>query len=245
VYAVGAIDLTRHGSGGPGCPQGVPAVHGRTGRGPRRASGDQAGAMNGGLVRTVLAGVVGVVTAVGQVPVDPGGPGAGPGSSAAGPSGAGPSGAGPSGVAAVPAPGARYSWPLLPRPPVGDVFRAPSFRYGTGHRGADLVGTAGQAVLAARAGTVVFAARLAGRGVVSIEHADGLRTTYEPVRATVAAGVRVGRGDVIGVLEAGHAGCPTEACLHWGVRRGEADYLDPLVLLRPARVRLLPEPPPV
>jgi murein DD-endopeptidase MepM/ murein hydrolase activator NlpD len=81
--------------------------------------------------------------------------------------------------------------------------------------------------------------------VVSIEHADGLRTTYEPVRATVAAGVRVGRGDVIGVLEAGHAGCPTEACLHWGVRRGEADYLDPLVLLRTARVRLLPEPPPV
>jgi murein DD-endopeptidase MepM/ murein hydrolase activator NlpD len=223
--------------------------------------------MNGGLVRALLAGVIGVVTAVGQVPVEPGGPGAEPGSSATGPSGGrapgggpagagtsgggpsapfgtGPSGAGPSRVAAVPAPGARYSWPLLPRPAVGNVFRAPSFRYGTGHRGADLVGTAGQAVLAARAGTVVFAARLAGRGVVSLEHADGLRTTYEPVRATVAAGIHVGRGDVLGVLEAGHAGCPADACLHWGVRRGEADYLDPLVLLRPARVRLLPEPPP-
>ena len=48
-------------------------------------------------------------------------------------------------------PGARYSWPLLPRPAVGNLFRAPSFRYGTGHRGADLVGAADQAVLAARA----------------------------------------------------------------------------------------------
>jgi murein DD-endopeptidase MepM/ murein hydrolase activator NlpD len=222
--------------------------------------------MNGVLVRALLAGAVGVVTAVGQVPVDPGLPGAGsagPGSSGAGPSGTAPpatgpsatgpsatgpfgtapSGTAPSGAAAVPAPGARYSWPLLPRPAVGNLFRAPSFRYGTGHRGADLVGAADQAVLAAREGTVVFAAELAGRGVVSIEHADGLRTTYEPVRATVAAGVRVGRGDVIGVLQTGHAGCPADACLHWGVRRGEADYLDPLVLLRPARVRLLPEPP--
>jgi hypothetical protein len=42
------------------------------------------------------------------------------------------------------------------------------------------------------------------------------------------------------VLEPGHAGCPAPACLHWGVRRERLEYLDPLVLLRPARVRLLP-----
>ena len=47
-------------------------------------------------------------------------------------------------------------------------------------------------------------------------------------------------GDPVGVLDPGHAGCPDTACLHWGVRRGKVDYLDPLVLLRPARLRLLP-----
>jgi hypothetical protein len=49
----------------------------------------------------------------------------------------------------------------------------------------------------------------------------------------------VARGSPIGVLTAGHAGCPVDACLHWGLRRGET-YLDPLALLRPPRVRLLP-----
>jgi murein DD-endopeptidase MepM/ murein hydrolase activator NlpD len=49
----------------------------------------------------------------------------------------------------------------------------------------------------------------------------------------------VRRGDLIGTLTSGHAGCPVQACLHWGLRRGQS-YLDPLGLLRPPRVRLLP-----
>ncbi|WP_372476843.1 M23 family metallopeptidase, partial [Pseudonocardia terrae] len=145
------------------------------------------------------------------------------------------------------APGVEYGWPLAPVPAVARPFDEPPFRYGRGHRGADLVGGVGQAVFAARDGVVVFAGPVAGRGVVSVEHTDGLRTTYEPVTGTVAVGVRVARGDPIGVLEAGHAGCPAEACLHWGVRRGvrsTSEYMDPLVLLRPRHVRLLPLPDP-
>ena len=42
----------------------------------------------------------------------------------------------------------------------------------------------------------------------------------------------------IGTLVPGHAGCPADACLHWGLRRGDT-YLDPLRLLV-VRVRLLP-----
>jgi murein DD-endopeptidase MepM/ murein hydrolase activator NlpD len=78
-----------------------------------------------------------------------------------------------------------------------------------------------------------------GRPVVSLDHTGGLRTTYEPVDRSVAAGQQVARGSPIGTLGAGHAGCPREACLHWGLRRGET-YLDPMRLLRPVRVRLLP-----
>lgn len=142
--------------------------------------------------------------------------------------------------AGIPAPGADYAWPLLPPPAVAAVFRKPAFRYGRGHRGADLAGSPGQAVLVAREGVVVFAGRIAGRGVVSVDHPDGLRSTYEPVTAGVVAGARLAGGDPVGRLEPGHTGCPVAACLHWGVRRERLDHLDPLVLLRPPRVRLLP-----
>jgi murein DD-endopeptidase MepM/ murein hydrolase activator NlpD len=86
---------------------------------------------------------------------------------------------------------------------------------------------------------VVFAGMVAGRPVISIEHPAGLRTTYEPVDPSVAAGQPVSRGSPVGTLVAGHAGCPRAACLHWGLRRGET-YLDPLALLRPPQIRLLP-----
>jgi murein DD-endopeptidase MepM/ murein hydrolase activator NlpD len=94
-------------------------------------------------------------------------------------------------------------------------------------------------VLAAGDGTVAFAGMVAGRPVVSIDHAGGLRTTYEPVDASVGAGQPVVRGSPIGTLTVGHAGCPVAACLHWGARLGEA-YLDPMSLLGAPQIRLLP-----
>jgi murein DD-endopeptidase MepM/ murein hydrolase activator NlpD len=118
-------------------------------------------------------------------------------------------------------------------------FAGPATPYAAGHRGADLASAAGGRVLAAGDGVVVFAGMVGGRPVVSIDHAGGLRTTYEPVAPSVGAGEHVSRGSPIGTLVGGHAGCPWEACLHWGLRRGEA-YLDPLVLLRPPQIRLLP-----
>lgn len=119
-------------------------------------------------------------------------------------------------------------------------FRAPATRYGPGHRGVDLAAAVGDDVLAAGDGTVVFAGRVAGRGVVSIEHVGGLRTTYEPVTATVTSGERVARGQVIGRTEAGHAACAPASCLHFGARMPDRVYLDPMALLRPWQVRLKP-----
>jgi murein DD-endopeptidase MepM/ murein hydrolase activator NlpD len=106
----------------------------------------------------------------------------------------------------------------------------------------DLAAAPGATVRAAGAGTIVFAGQVAGRGVVSVAHPGGLRTTYEPVAVAVAdlrPGDTVAAGGEIGVLAPGHPGCPEAACLHWGLRRG-ADYLDPLTLLGLGRVRLLP-----
>ena len=115
-----------------------------------------------------------------------------------------------------------FGWPLAGRPAVIRAFEAPAVPYGPGHRGVDLASVAGAAVLTAGAGTVAFAAVVAGRGVVSVDHPGGLRTTYEPVSATVAAGDRVARGEQLGTVQLGHPGCTATACLHWGVRRGPA-----------------------
>ena len=137
----------------------------------------------------------------------------------------------------------RLGWPLRPRPAVSRTFDAPTPDWQRGHRGVDLVATAGQQVHAAAAGTVVFAGRLADRPVVSIAHPGGLRTSYEPVTAVVRTGQRVAAGTAIGTVEPGHAGCGAPACLHWGAmwgRAANADYVDPLGLLATTPIRLKP-----
>ncbi len=136
------------------------------------------------------------------------------------------------------APGSAWSWPLEPPPAVVRAYAPGPTPWSAGHRGADLAGTPGQPVLAAGAGVVSYAGLLAGRGVVVVVH-GGLRTTYEPVRAAVVVGTRVGGGQVLGTLDAGHAGCAAAACLHWGLLRGR-DHLDPVLLLGGGPVRLLP-----
>ena len=131
------------------------------------------------------------------------------------------------------------TWPV-PDPQVTRRFDPPPQPWLAGHRGVDLAAPPATPVRAAAAGTILFADTVAGRGVVSVAHPGGLRTTYEPLAlGAVRAGDVVPAGHEIGTLVAGHAGCPAAACLHWGLRRGD-DYLDPLTLLGAGRVRLLP-----
>ncbi|MEU7397058.1 murein hydrolase activator EnvC family protein [Streptomyces albogriseolus] len=126
-------------------------------------------------------------------------------------------------------------WPVGVRPPVLRGWEPPATVYGPGHRGVDLAAPPGTPVRAVADGRVSFAGRVAGKGVVAVELAGTgdppLRTTYEPVRASVPEGAEVTAGEVIGTVEAGGSHC-TAACVHWGLLRGEA-YLDPLSLLPP------------
>jgi murein DD-endopeptidase MepM/ murein hydrolase activator NlpD len=137
-----------------------------------------------------------------------------------------------------PAPAGSAVWPLAPAPEVVGGFDPPDSRWGAGHRGVDLAGSAGQAVRSALSGTVTFAGELAGRGVVTVDH-GGTRTTYEPVDATVTVGDTVRAGDRIGRLQSGGSHCAPATCLHWGLLDGER-YLDPLTLVGAGPVRLLP-----
>jgi murein DD-endopeptidase MepM/ murein hydrolase activator NlpD len=140
---------------------------------------------------------------------------------------------------AAPGPGAAFRWPLDGPPRPARRFEPPPQPWLPGHRGVDLVAAPAAVVRAAGPGVVLFAGPVAGRPVVSVGHAAGLRTTYEPVRPGVRAGDRVAAGAALGQLLPGHGGCPEPACLHWGLRRGE-EYLDPLALLGLGPVRLLP-----
>ncbi|OBC08299.1 M23 family metallopeptidase [Gordonia sp. 852002-50395_SCH5434458] len=136
-----------------------------------------------------------------------------------------------------------YTAPLAPKPTVVTGFDEPDQRWHAGHRGVDLAVVEGTQVLAAGDGVVRFAGVVGGKSTVSIQHPDGLITTYEPVRPTVRRGDRVSRGASIGTALGGHPGCPATACVHWGARRGagrSADYVDPLGLLGAVRVRLKP-----
>ena len=145
--------------------------------------------------------------------------------------------------AAGPAPGAvtepRGEWPLRPRPDVVRAFDAPTVVWGSGHRGVDLAGSLGQEVRAALPGRVSYVGRIAGVGVVSVDH-GATRTTYQPVSAAVSVGSNVAAGAVLGTLEWYGTHCLPAACLHWGLIEGDR-YLDPLTLVAgPRPVRLLP-----
>jgi murein DD-endopeptidase MepM/ murein hydrolase activator NlpD len=133
-------------------------------------------------------------------------------------------------VAAALASAPDWGWPLQPAPRVVRGFAAGPMPWSPGHRGVDLAAAPGQQALAASAGVVSYAGTVAGRGVVSIEH-DGLRTTYEPVRALVRRGETVGRGQPIGTVQgSARSHCRPAGCVHWGAIRG-GDYVDPLLLL--------------
>ena len=136
-------------------------------------------------------------------------------------------------------PRGRYQWPTGAPATVVEAFDPPAVVWGRGHRGVDLAAAEGTQIRSAAAGTVVFAGMVAGRPVVSVDHGDGIRTTYEPVEPNVSAGEAVGAGQVIGTLLPGHRSDGVCA-LHWGARTGPKTYINPLRLLQPAVIRLKP-----
>ncbi|HEV8682016.1 MAG TPA: M23 family metallopeptidase [Actinomycetota bacterium] len=121
-----------------------------------------------------------------------------------------------------------YVWPV--HGPVILPFEPPDTPYGPGHRGIDIAVPIGTPVRAAGPGRVAFAGWVAGSLFVSIDHPDGVRTTYSWLSAaSVTARDQVRAGQTIGATGSGHPGrMPPH--LHFGARVGEV-YVDPLLLL--------------
>ncbi|HSP75317.1 MAG TPA: M23 family metallopeptidase [Cryobacterium sp.] len=121
-----------------------------------------------------------------------------------------------------------WHWPLPPPHPVLRGFQAPATLYAPGHRGLDLSAEAGREVVAPAEGVVSFAGLVVDRPVLSIQHADGLVSSLEPVSADVAVGDRVTAGQLVGaVADGGHC---AGRCLHLGARLN-GGYVSPLLYL--------------
>lgn len=121
-----------------------------------------------------------------------------------------------------------WSWPVAPPFAVVRDYAAPAHDYGPGHRGIDIAVRGATSVRAPDDGIVAFAGRVVDRGVVTIDHGGGIVSTLEPVEATVSAGERVRRGEIVGMLSVG--GHTEAGALHLGARL-DGEYLNPLVLL--------------
>lgn len=132
---------------------------------------------------------------------------------------------GPAAPAQAALPG--WAWPLKPPLAVIHPFIAPLNDYGTGHRGIDLLAVPGSTVHAPDDGVVHYAGMVAGRPVLSIAHAGGTLSSFEPVATELLAGAAVRQGEAIGwTVESPAAHC-AQGCLHFGVRRN-GQYVSPL-----------------
>lgn len=144
-------------------------------------------------------------------------------------------------AAASASPEVTYRWPVTG--PVVNDFDAPTDPYGAGHRGIDIAAPGGSPISAAAEGTVAFAGRIGSALYVSIDHADGVRTTYSFLGSiSVHRGDAVGTGQTVATTGVGHL-AQAQAHFHFGAKIGDV-YLDPLSLLeRPdltGWIRLVP-----
>jgi murein DD-endopeptidase MepM/ murein hydrolase activator NlpD len=119
----------------------------------------------------------------------------------------------------------RWSWPIGGAHTIIRPYLAPATAYAAGHRGIDVAATG--AVTAPADGVVHFAGFVVDRPVLSIAHAGGVISSYEPVTTSLREGDAVTRGETIATVQPGHC---TRLCLHFGVRI-DGQYVSPMLFL--------------
>lgn len=139
-------------------------------------------------------------------------------------------------VSAVPVPSADAADLVFRRPtpaPVLDPFRMSEGKYGPGNRGIEYETGELDRIVAAARGTVVFAGPVAGSLFVTVDHGDGLESSYGYVgHILVREGQEVASGDLVAL---------SDGPFHFSVRL-HGEYVDPEPLFGSRRVvvRLVP-----
>src|SRR6478735_12135803 len=143
-----------------------------------------------GGVRMRFRGVIGAVFAAGWLVVA-GAPAPAGGvepvvAGAAGPTSAGWAGRPASGSAGV------WEWPL-PEHTLAAPYAAPATRYAAGHRGVDFPAAAGAVVRAPDDATVRFSGVVVDRPLLTLDHGDGVLSSFEPLVSELPVGSIVAR----------------------------------------------------
>lgn len=123
---------------------------------------------------------------------------------------------GPAPVISAPSSGG-YVWPLC-----GSVTSEYGRRWGRQHKGIDIDDNRTRSIVAAKSGTVIFAAYSGGYGnLILIQHGDGVVTAYAHQSSfAVGRGAQVSTGQRIGTV--GSTGNSTGPHLHFETRVGGA-----------------------
>lgn len=129
-----------------------------------------------------------------------------------------------------------WRWPLDGMRAVVTAYRAPAHEYGAGHRGVDLAAKTDAVVRAPAEGTVAFSGTVVDRPLLTIEHAGGTVSTFEPLESALSPGDAVSAGDEIGRVAAGGHAAP--GTIHLGVRV-DGHYINPLLLFGETRRAVL------
>jgi murein DD-endopeptidase MepM/ murein hydrolase activator NlpD len=120
-------------------------------------------------------------------------------------------------IAVVPVPIVVAEPLTMLRPVSGDMTRGFGMDGDHNHKGLDLDGETGDAVVAAGAGTVIATSCGDGYGKCAVvAHGDGIETWYAHLSEQSVTSGRVARGEVIGLM--GCTGSCTGSHLHWEVR---------------------------
>lgn len=134
---------------------------------------------------------------------------------------------------------ASMQWPLEQARIVGG-YDAPAKRWLPGHRGVDLQADAQEAIIAPADGTIAFSGKVAGKSVVTLRHgadAGNLTSTFEPAITTHAVGTSIFKGERFARVEGNSEHC-SDRCLHWGLKGGGRDYVNPSGKVRAVRIGL-------
>ena len=129
-----------------------------------------------------------------------------------------------------------FQWPCNSSCEIVDYFDENLGKFSAGNRGIDLAMKSGEKVFTPYDGEIFFVGKIARKHVLSIKHANNIRSTFVGVKSDLPAGSRVKTGDIIGDVD--YADMKTPA-LHFGVIYGEDKYLNPLSFLR-KEIVLLP-----
>lgn len=120
---------------------------------------------------------------------------------------------------------ALFAWPVND-PMIASAFDRPEQAWLPGHRGVDLQASASTILMAPADGAISFVGVVAGKDVVSIRHANGVTSTFEPAQTALHVGENVTKHQSFATVAGTSDHCET-TCVHWGLKTETGDYMDP------------------